>query len=77
MNYALDNLLPLIQTAESASIERLATVCKVMQDTKTNDQSVIRKEVDKWKPGKFTDEKINKSIEFIMSKGWDKILLNK
>jgi type I restriction enzyme S subunit len=74
---ALDVLLPKISSADSASIERLATVCKVIQDNKTIDASVVQQKTNGWKPNKFTDDQINKSLDFIKSQGWDAKLLEK
>jgi hypothetical protein len=74
-NQALDELLPKINKADSASIERLATVCKIIQDNKTINKEVVKQKTNEWKPGKFTDDQINKSLEFIKSQSWDTKLL--
>lgn len=72
---ALHDLLPKLKNADSQSIERLASVCKLVQDLQTTDNSKINESMSEWKPGKFTNEQISKSIEFIKNNGWDKILV--
>ncbi len=73
---ALNELLPKINNADSASIERLATVCKVIQDNNTFDNKVVQQKVAVWKPGKFTEAQIDKSLEFIKANSWDERLLS-
>jgi type I restriction enzyme M protein len=72
---ALKDLLPKLQNADSASIERLASVCKLIQDLQTIDEAEINKKMAEWKPGKFTEEQIQRSLAFIKTNGWDDILL--
>lgn len=72
---ALKDLLPKLANADSAAIERLASVCKLMQDLQTNDPQTIKDKMAKWKPGKFTNDQIDKSLAFIKTNGWDDILL--
>jgi hypothetical protein len=67
--------MPIIKTADSGSIERLATVCKIIQDTKSIDSDRIILEMKKWKKDKFTEADTVKSFKFVVSQGWDKILL--
>jgi hypothetical protein len=73
---ALNDLMPAIKNSTSAQIECLATVCKVMQDMKSDNLSEIEEKVQSWKPNKFKKAEIEGSYKFIKSKGWDKKLLN-
>jgi len=75
MQYFLNEMMPVIGKADSPSIERLATVCKIIQDNKTIDEVVVNDKMQEWKPGKFKSSEVNKSLNFIESKGWDKILI--
>lgn len=74
---ALKELLPKIKSADSTSIERLASVCKLIEDFQTIDEIVINQHMQEWKPGKFTEDQIKRSLSFIKSNGWDQKLLSK
>ena len=76
VDVTLDKLLPLLGNAGSKDIERLATVCKVIQDHNTLELHEIKNYIDEWKPNKFTTDQISKSYKFIISNEWDKKLLN-
>lgn len=71
----LDDLLPKLGRAQSIDIERLASVCKVIQDNKTVKEAEVQRYMAEWKPNKFTPDQISKSLKFILSQGWDKKLL--
>jgi type I restriction enzyme S subunit len=72
---ALGDLFTHTANAKSSDIERLATVCKIIQDTKSTDENVVIAEMRKWKGDRFTDEQVKKSLQFILTKGWDKKLI--
>ncbi|MFZ2125259.1 MAG: restriction endonuclease subunit S [Candidatus Saccharimonadales bacterium] len=72
---ALDVLLPKLGNAGASDIERLASVCKLMQDLQSIDNALINDKMAEWKPGKFTQDQVNKSLAFIQSNGWDKVLV--
>jgi hypothetical protein len=76
MGAALDQLLPIIKFWKSPEVECLATVCKVIQDNKTDDATIVIKKVGEWKPGKFTSEEINKVLAIAVDKKWAKKLLS-
>jgi type I restriction enzyme, S subunit len=73
---ALDKLLPIISSAGSRDIERLATVCKIIQDSNSTDLQTIQKQMHTWKGDKFSDDEVEKSVKFIKLKEWDTILLS-
>lgn len=75
MNYALNQLLPKIGSADSGSIERLASVCMVVQETQSADVDVVVDEMQRWKGDKFSREQVEKSLQFIKEQGWDKKLI--
>lgn len=70
----LSDMSSLLQSADSPAIERLATVCKIVQDNKTTDETIVKTKMQEWKPGKFQDQDVVRSLNFIKTKGWDKIL---
>jgi len=70
----------------SHKTELLATVCKVIEDTKTTDLPTIRQSMKDWpinlenepaknKAEKFTEEETRKCIAFIVERGWDDKLI--
>jgi len=67
--------LPIISNAGSRDIERLATVCKVIQDIKSDDLLKVQSEMHAWKGDKFSDTEVEKSLKFIKLKQWNKMLL--
>lgn len=73
--YGLSELMQYTAKAKSADIERLASVCKVVQDNQSLDEKIIQLKMAEWKPGKFTTSQIKKSLEFIIEKNWNKSLL--
>jgi len=75
MNSYLDNLMPHFYAYDSETIERLATICKIIEDERTTDEKVIIKKLGNWKPNKFNDADINRTIAFIKKNNWDKKLL--
>lgn len=75
MNAAMNKLLPLIKFWKSPDIECLATVCKVVQDNKTLDEGVVVQKVSEWKPNKFTADRVQYMLQFILQQGWDKKLI--
>ncbi len=75
MNTAMNKLLPLIKYWKSPDIECLATVCKVIQDNKTLDEGMIGQKVSEWKPNKFTADRVQYMLKFILEQKWDQKLL--
>jgi type I restriction enzyme S subunit len=73
---ALSNLIKYTGSAKSVDIERLATVCKIIQDIKNTDIDKIMSEMQQWKGERFTKEQVKKTLEFIIQQGWNKALLN-
>jgi type I restriction enzyme, S subunit len=72
----------------SHKIELLATVCKVVEDIKTTSLTAVLKAMQNWtiditktkdkfknKAEKFTEEETKKTLAFLVSKGWDKKLI--
>jgi type I restriction enzyme, S subunit len=74
---ALDKLFPVIENAGSRDIERLATVCKIIQDQKTVDASIIKSSMHEWKADKFADDEIEKSLKYILSQDWQEQLISR
>lgn len=70
----LNDMSSVFQSADSPAIERLATVCKIVQDNKTIDEAVVKTKMQEWKPGKFQDQDVVRALNFIKTKGWDKVL---
>lgn len=75
MQTFLDEMYLTLNKADSASIERLATVCKIIQDNKSSDEILVKNKMQEWKPNKFTTQEVEQSLKFIKSKGWDRILV--
>lgn len=73
---SLDELIQYTATAKSSDIERLASVCKLIQDYQTVDEQTIQTKMAEWKPGKFTSAQIKKSLDFVVAKQWNNQLLN-
>ncbi len=71
----LDEMMPLFSRSDSVSIERLATICKIIEDTKTTDEKVIREKLHEWKPNKFQDAEVSRTIDFIKQQKWDAKLI--
>lgn len=76
-NEYLDVMLPLFNKSDSAGIERLATLCKIIEDLQTTEETVIKTKLQEWKPNKFTEAEVNRSLAFIKEQGWGNKLLNK
>ncbi len=75
MNKFLDEMMPYFKRVKSADIERLASACEIIKNNKTINNEEVYKELSKWKPEKFTAQEVDRSLNFIKSKGWDKILM--
>lgn len=74
-NAYLDQMLPSYTQSDSAGIERLATLCKIIEDERTADERVVRAKLQEWKPNKFEAEDVTRTLAFIKAQGWDKKLL--
>lgn len=74
-NAYLDQMLPLFNQSDSAGIERLATLCKIIEDERTADEATVKAKLQEWKPNKFTDEEVSRTLAFIKKQGWDQTLL--
>ncbi len=70
----------------SHKIELLATIGKIMEDSKTTDFNIIRNEMKKWdvkrdnyknKADVFSEEETKKCIEFIVKNKWDGNFMDK
>lgn len=70
MSVVLNDLMPAIKNSTSAQIECLATVCKVIQDVKSDDFALVNDKVQSWKPKKFSKAEVEGTFKFIKSKGW-------
>ena len=75
MNGYLDAAMPYFSNRDSGSIERLATICKIIEDTKTTDEKVIREKLHEWKPNRFQDAEVSRTIAFIKQQKWDTKLI--
>lgn len=75
VNLYLDEMMPYFYQCDSASIERLATICKIIEDEKTADDAVVKAKLQQWKPGKFTDLDVSRTLLFVKKHGWDKRLI--
>lgn len=75
------------QTERAHKTELLATVCKVIEDIKTNDLHKVRISMNEWpielknspfknKAEKFNEDETRTCIDFIISKGWDEKLIS-
>jgi len=82
---ALGELLKYTSKAQSDDIERLATVCKIVQDLKSTNLDEVRSEMENWKvegkeykskAEKFTELQTINCLNFIVQHGWDKKLIN-
>lgn len=71
----LNVMMPLYFSSKSNSIELLATICKIIEDEKTFDDQVIYKKLQKWKPNKFGDSEIYRTISLIKKQKWDQKIL--
>ena len=74
MKAVLKDLLPYIKNADSSAIECVATVCKIMQDNKTDDLEVVKQKMIEWKKDRFSTAQVKGAYDFVLSKGWDKKL---
>jgi uncharacterized protein YwgA len=72
----LDKMMPHFFSSDSHSIELLATIAKIIEDEKTSDEAIIRKKLQKWKPGKFQDSEITRTVGFIKKNNWDQKILS-
>lgn len=72
---SLDELMQYTANAKSRDIERLATVCKIIQDSQSNDEHVVVNEMKAWKNDKFSPDEVKKTLAFICQKGWDARLI--
>lgn len=72
---SLDELMQYTANAKSRDIERLATVCKIIQDSQSNDERVVINEMKAWKNDKFPPEEVRKTLAFVHQKGWDSKLI--
>ena len=75
MNDYLDKMMPHYFSSDSHSIELLATICKIIEDEKTSDDTVIRQKLQEWKPGRFQDSETYRTISFIKKNKWDQKIL--
>lgn len=88
---AMDDLSAIISQYEdkerSFQTELLATVCKVIEDIQTTDLKAARASMKEWKidlkttkhknkAEKFSESDTASCLNFIISKGWDKKLIN-
>jgi len=74
-NVYLEQMMPLFSKSDSAGIERLATICKIIEDEQTVDEAVVKVKLQEWKPNKFTDEEVSRTLAFIKNEGWEQKLL--
>ena len=75
MNGYLDTTMPYFSKSDSNSIERLATICKIIEDEKTTDDKIIKAKLQEWKPNKFQDSEVSRTIAFIKKQKWDTKLI--
>jgi hypothetical protein len=77
---AMKQFAVITKNLPSQKIELLATVCKIIQDTKTSDLKIIRLEMKNWETDKrefknkadiFDEESTAKCLLFIKKQGWD------
>ncbi len=82
----MDKLAKHLKNATGKKVELLATVCKSILDTNSTDFAVIKSHFQNWetpeqelntKADKFSDEEIQRCINFILKEGWDKKILYK
>ncbi len=67
--------MPFYNKSDSAGIERLATICKIIEDEQTVDEVAIKAKLQEWKPSKFREADVSKTIAFIKQQGWDNKLI--
>lgn len=75
VNLYLDEMMPYFYQCDSASIERLATICKIIEDEKTADETIVKTKLQEWKPNRFTDQDVSRTLAFIKKREWDKRLI--
>lgn len=75
MNGYLNEMMPHFSASNSNAIERLATICKIIEDTKTADEKIIKEKLQEWKPDKFQDAEVSRTIAFIKKQKWDAKLI--
>lgn len=82
---ALGELLPQIKKMNARQIELLATICKIIQDSKSTDLEIVWKEMEDWKTTKrdttskadlLTKDGTAKYLAFIKARNWHQKLLN-
>lgn len=71
MNYYLNETMSYFSASNSNAIERLATICKIIEDTKMADDKTIKEKLHEWKPNKFKDAEVSRTIAFIKKNKWD------
>lgn len=76
MTSYLDQMMPHYFSSDSQSIELLATICKIIEDEKAADDAVICKKLQEWKPNKFSETQISRTVGFIRKNNWDQKILN-
>lgn len=74
-NSKISELMPFLSKAKSSQIELLATVCKIIQDTKSTDPNLVKKELTEWKGTRFSGNETDQVLKFIFSQNWDKVLI--
>lgn len=75
MNSFLNEMMPHFKKSSSADIERLASVCEIVRETKNIDEKEVFTKLSEWKPNKFNLQEVQRTLKFIKTKGWDKILI--
>jgi len=76
-NEYLDEMMPYFYQYDSASIELLATLCKVIEDEGTANDATVKAKLQQWKPNKFADQDVSRTLAFIKKREWDKRLIKK
>jgi len=69
------NLFTKLRYKSSLEIELIASLCKVVQDSKFNEFDSIKSELKKWKKSKYTLGQIEQGFKFLKENNWDKLLL--
>jgi restriction endonuclease S subunit len=75
MNGFLNEMMPYFKKSSSADIERLASVCEIIRETKNTDEEEVYRKLSEWKPNRFNLQEVQRTLSFIKTKGWDKILI--
>jgi len=75
MNGYLDATISYFSDRDSSSIERLATICKIIEDAKTTDEKIVKEKLHEWKPNRFQDAEVSRTIAFIKQQKWDTKLI--